>query len=330
MDGERSSRSVAAHSRDKTISGVAKIGEEAASETAKSLGKSLSDWMIERLGGILAASSGLLLAALAYVHQSLLRPLTVPLWQPLLLFGLGGAGLGASASFWLTRRILIKAHSNLVQKIRETDAHAVGELQRQLDSVRHDLDTTRAELREKTRDADTDDITGIPNSRAYQKRLPVEFEKARRSGKPLAVLIIDLDNFKAVNDKSRSLGDSVLREFATELRSRKQGTDEVFRYKPGDEFLVLAPETPATPGGVGFANKLRNLFKEYDYRDVDGTYFNVTFSAGLADARPKTDPDDTPEMLVARAEAALTRAKSKKNTFELYDPAIDAVPGVHH
>jgi diguanylate cyclase (GGDEF)-like protein len=255
----------------------------------------------------------LLLAILAYFHRYLLRQIVAPLWEPLVWFGLSGAVFGSVGSFWVTRR-----------KLREVHERVSGDLRRQLDAVRQELDQTRAELLEKTRDADTDSITGrIPNSRAYQKRLPAEFEKARQSKKPLTLVVIDLDNFKYVNDKSPSLGDSVLREFATELRKQCRGTDEVFRYKPGDEFLVLAPETPAYPGGHGFANRLRNKFKEYEYRDVNDTYFRVYFSAGVADAEPAANPADTPERLVARAEAALRRAKTHKNTFELYDAALD-------
>jgi diguanylate cyclase (GGDEF)-like protein len=278
------------------------VRDEAVKGVSKKIADRLVDWGWDLLKWIAAPFA---LIAAAYFHDALGRQLSAPLWQVIALFGIGGALCSGLLTFWLTRR-------SLAQRYTKTIADLTGR-----------VETLTAALKEKTRDANTDDITGIPNSRAFQEHLPAAFEGARQREKALTVIVIDLDNFKQVNDLSPSVADDVLREFATSLQQQCRRTDMVFRYKPGDEFLLMAPETPAEPGGRGFANRLRNFFKEYDFRGRDGSYFRITFSAGVADARPADDPDDTWTKLVSRGEAALRRAKTARNTFEVYDPELD-------
>jgi diguanylate cyclase (GGDEF)-like protein len=317
-------------------------------EIGKGIRKKIADWIIERLGLILSAFSGVLLAISVYFHDLLVRQITVTLWEPLLLFGAGGAAIGASVSFCLTRRTLNAIHRKSLRELRKASGEEVEQLQHQLGSSREELedfrrsakkeaealqnalDSTRKQLGEKTIEADTDEITGISNARACQRQLAEQFQVARSSNQPLTIIIIDLDNFKDVNDdRSRPLGDQVLREFATNLREQCRGGEPVFRYKVGDEFLVLAPKTEADPAGAGFANRLRNFFATYKYRDPSGDDFSVTISAGVADAHPASELTDTPVKLEARAEAALSKAKSKpgKGTFELYKAPVDHAHG---
>lgn len=274
-------------------------------EVVKGVRKRIADWLLNSGWGFLKWSCApFALLAVAYFREALLREYTAALWELFVFFGIGSVAV-AGVVFWLTRRKLERRNHRDIAALEE----------------RISILTTA--LTEKTRDANTDDITGISNSRAFQEQLPIEFERARTKRKPLTLIVIDLDNFKRVNDRDPSLGDDVLREFATNLREQCRGTDVVFRYKPGDEFLLMAPETNAEPGGRGFANRLRNFFKDYDFRDADGNYFRITFSAGLAEARPADDPNDSWMRLVSRAEAALRRAKQKRNTFEVYTPELD-------
>jgi diguanylate cyclase (GGDEF)-like protein len=274
-------------------------------ETVKGARKRIADWLLDSGWYFIKWScTPIALLAAAYFRSALLRDLTAALWQLFVFFGISSAAV-AVVMFWFTRRTLERRYHRIIADLEER------------------IKMLTTEITDKTRDANTDDITGISNSRAFQEQLPLEFERARTRRKPLAVMVIDLDNFKWVNDKDPSLGDDVLREFATNLCEQCRGTDVVFRYKPGDEFLLMAPETTADPGGRGFANRLRNFFKDYEFRDTDGNYFRITFSAGLAETMPADDPSDTWMRLVARAEAALRRAKQKRNTFEVYTPELD-------
>jgi diguanylate cyclase (GGDEF)-like protein len=231
---------------------------------------------------------------------------------------------------------LRKASGEEIEQLQHQLGLARGELEnfrrstnKEAEALQNALDSARAQLGEKTIEADTDEITGILNSRACQRQLEEQFQEARKSNQPLTIIIIDLDNFKNVNDKDRALGDQVLREFATNLREQGRRGEPVFRYKVGDEFLVLAPKTEADPAGAGFANRLRNFFATYKYRDPSGDDFTVTISAGVADAHPASELSDTRERLVARAEAALRKAKLKpgKGTFELYKAPVDEAHG---
>jgi len=273
--------------------------------TAKVARKRIADWLFDSGWNFIKWSCApFALLAAAYFPSALFGDLTAALWQLLLCFGISTAAV-AVVIFLLTRRILERRYQRIVAELEER------------------IKMLTIAITAKTRDANTDDITGISNSRAFQEQLLLEFERARTRRKPPMVMLIDLDNFKWVNDKDPSLGDDVLREFATNLCEQCRGTDVVFRYKPGDEFLLMAPETNADPGGRGFANRLRNFFKDYEFRDTDGSYFSITFSAGLAEAMPADDLSDTCTQLVARAEAALRRAKQKRNAIEVFKSELD-------
>jgi diguanylate cyclase (GGDEF)-like protein len=308
--------------------------------TAEKLGETLLEKVLDKVLDYLFLIAGpLLLGLLAYFHKLLPRPITLPLWQTLLLFGGGGAGFGAGFSFWINRRTLNRRHQERVGQLQEAFDNQLGHQSRELASVREEfdhfrlhadkeaaalqrqLDIARRQLGEKAVEADTDEITGILNSRACQRQLREQFAEARRTEQPITIVIIDLDNFKTVNDQDRGLGDQILREFATNLRDECRRKEPVFRYKVGDEFLVLAANTEADPAGRGFANRLRNFFANYQYTNPrGGEDFRVTISAGVADANPSADLSATPERLLARAESALKKAKLKgKNTVEVYE-----------
>jgi diguanylate cyclase (GGDEF)-like protein len=229
--------------------------------------------------------------------------------------GIGAAAVTISSHLWLQRNqilSLILPVSNAVSLIAAGAA---------LGSV-----MTYARFRKRITNANIDLLTDLSNYRALTEELPDRILEAHSSGKPLSMIIIDLDNFKkvAVDEAGRyEAGDAVLAEFAARLKELCRGIDRVYRYKIGDEFVILAPDTPANPRGGGFANHLRNKFKGYEVKGPDG-FVPITFSAGVADTDATTFPSDTPEKFIARAEAALVIAKRTRNTFEIFGVPSEA------
>lgn len=146
-------------------------------------------------------------------------------------------------------------------------------------------------------DSRQDHLTGLPNRRAWDERLDDEIERCRRTGTSLSVALLDLDDFKAINDhQGHSAGDLVLKEFAESWRrTLRLGGDFVARLG-GDEFGLLAPGAPA----VG----VRSLAA----RHASSEYFGVAYSLGVA----SWNGSETPSQLLHRADIAMYQAKARK------------------
>lgn len=157
------------------------------------------------------------------------------------------------------------------------------------------------ELRER---AIRDALTGLYNRGYLMEALEREIRRAEREGRPLAVLVTDLDNFKLVNDRfGHPFGDEVLREVARLLRETVRETDLIFRYG-GDEFVLLFPETD------GKAREVARRVREAVARWAEGKGLGPLgfgISLGVAVWRPE-DPLP-PEELLRRADRDLYRAK---------------------
>jgi diguanylate cyclase (GGDEF)-like protein len=145
-----------------------------------------------------------------------------------------------------------------------------------------------------------DSLTDVLNARAFADRLGQELDRNRRYPRPLALLYMDLDNFKVINDThGHQTGDAVLRLVADAMRSSVRQTDVVGRLG-GDEFAVLMPETDAALADAAAKRLiagLRNIFK--------GTP-NVTASIGVVSC---TDTDASTDDLLRRADQAMYDAK---------------------
>ncbi len=148
--------------------------------------------------------------------------------------------------------------------------------------------------------AETDFLTGIANRRSITLALEQEILQCERVGGSLAVILLDLDEFKGVNDThGHDEGDRVLRRVAMLMdRSRRQ--TDVFGRWGGEEFLLVAPNLDL-PGAFNAAERLRDLIET----SGQGTRAAVTASFGVADYRP----GDTVSGLVKRADQALMEAK---------------------
>lgn len=159
----------------------------------------------------------------------------------------------------------------------------------------------------------TDELTGLPNRRAFMRRLEDEVSRVQRHGYPLGLVLMDLDNFKTINDlRGHAAGDEVLRSYSKEILSIFRHHDLVARYG-GEEFAVILPNTKQD-GVVSALNKVRQRVEEVaEIKGTDG-FELPTFSAGVAEFRP----GETPSTLIERADAALYSAKRKgRNCTEI-------------
>jgi len=148
-----------------------------------------------------------------------------------------------------------------------------------------------------------DTVTGLPNRALLSDRLAQEMARARRATESFAVLMFDLDGFKAVNDTwGHAAGDAVLMQVGERVRRCVRASDTVGRLG-GDEFLAILPQT-SLEGAVGVADKLREALSEPYPLDV-GTG-NLTASVGVG-LFPEHGCD--PESLQRAADAALYQAK---------------------
>jgi diguanylate cyclase (GGDEF)-like protein len=181
--------------------------------------------------------------------------------------------------------------------------------------------TERKRAEEQVRDlAYHDALTGLPNRLLFQDRLALSVAQAHRRGKGLAVLFLDLDRFKLINDSlGHSVGDLLIREVAVRLRSCLREGDTVARLG-GDEFTLLLPDLGQAVDAAKVANKVLEVVRMPF--EIDGRELFVTCSMGIS-----LYPDDghDPETLVKNADAAMYRAKEQgRDHYQLYTRALNA------
>lgn len=166
--------------------------------------------------------------------------------------------------------------------------------------------TVRKELEEKLREEGlTDGLTEIPNRRHFLGQYPVEVIRAKRLGVPLSIMIIDLDNFKKVNDTyGHPYGDDVLKELGQFLGTSRRATDLVNRYG-GEEFTIILPSTDLT-ATCKIAQQLVEKFRKIKFITPDGEDLYLTISVGATELLLTETSDD----LLKRADANLYIAKN--------------------
>jgi two-component system, cell cycle response regulator len=152
----------------------------------------------------------------------------------------------------------------------------------------------------------TDALTGLFNRRYMENHLGTLVEQASARGKPLALLALDIDHFKSINDThGHDAGDDVLRDFALRIKRSIRGIDLACRCG-GEEFIIVMPETDMAVA-ASVAERLRRRIATEPFAISEGTRtIPVTLSIGIATLRER---DDTPAGLLKRADQALYRAK---------------------
>ncbi len=179
-------------------------------------------------------------------------------------------------------------------------------------------DHLRANVQQSLELAITDSLTGLHNRRYLETHLQTLFEQAANRGKPLSVLVLDIDYFKAVNDThGHDAGDEVLKEFATRMRKNVRGIDLVCRLG-GEEFVVVMPDTDVTVASIVGERVRQKVASEAFPIHKGARALDVTVSIGLASYVPTmTGPDD----LVKKADEALYRAKREGRNRIVVDAA---------
>ncbi|SDZ32791.1 diguanylate cyclase (GGDEF) domain-containing protein [Micromonospora pattaloongensis] len=186
----------------------------------------------------------------------------------------------------------------------------------------------RDALREQERLAVTDALTGVYNRRFFQEMLRLEAERAARHGRPLSLVLVDLDHFKAINDGyGHPAGDAALVQAAERLRRTVRGSDVIARYG-GEEFVCLLPGADAD-AALTVAEQLRRALCDTRVTLGDGVEVLLTASVGVATAggrggRTGRGAVDV-EALINDADDALYRAKARGRNRTV---VAGAVPGL--
>lgn len=205
---------------------------------------------------------------------------------------LGGHGQESGLfALWCSDRCAVSPESRQTIEMLANAAFAV-------------LDNARL-YEELRRLATTDGLTGLANYRQFQESLEREFQRSRRSGEPMAVLMLDLDDFKAINDAfGHKRGDQVLQTVSAAIARSARQYDLVARYG-GEEFAVILPGTGAK-GALEMAERLRSLVRTVARR-MNMERLSVSVGIAVYPCGGIRDADG----LVHEADAALYRAKAE-------------------
>jgi diguanylate cyclase (GGDEF)-like protein len=259
--------------------------------------------------GIYAAT----LSALAYVVVARVLPPQAPGTAPVLRDVAFTVGL-----FALVSAVLISAYGSFRERmnrlrlfcklVEDGDLHPVLDLGMDkrpddLTLLAQSFDAMRERLGEQI---GTDPLTGCLNRRALETRLRAELRQARRRSNTLAILAIDVDHFKEINDThGHPFGDLVLTDLAGIMQMTARDTDAVARLG-GDEFIVVLPDT-GWEGALIFAERMRRRVDEHTFASAKAS-MRLTISVGVALARGADAV--SPATLLQEADQSLYKAKS--------------------
>ena len=190
-------------------------------------------------------------------------------------------------------------------------------LHTQLRRKRHS-DRLRSNARDGLRMAVIDPLTGLYNRRYATQHMQKIVERARKSGNDFAVMMLDIDNFKHINDsEGHDVGDQVLKEFSRRIQENTRGVDLVARMG-GEEFLIVMPDS-GHMAAKHVSERLRRAVESAPFKADTGAELKVTVSIGVAIG---TVGQDDPESLVRCADKALYASKSNgRNLVSFHEAA---------
>jgi len=178
--------------------------------------------------------------------------------------------------------------------------------------ARRDADESENRVRQLAEEVRRDPLTGVYNRAQLEQVLAHEFEVATRSGTPLSIAFIDLDDFKKINDRwGHQVGDQVLRHFAETLQKQLRSSDIVARYG-GEEFLIVLPGT-AEPAALAVLRRILSEVGALPMATVAGEPLFITFSAGLATHGTVEQFADADHLLRAADEALYGAKRDGRN-----------------
>ena len=214
----------------------------------------------------------------------------------------------------ILRKTLVTEVEKL-QHAHEALTERLGEAHKYLQLVEADSQHLQDELTRVHLLSLTDELTSLPNRRAFMRRLEDEVGRVQRYGSVLSLIVIDLDLFKTINDQfGHAAGDEILRTYTRQVLSIFRHHDMVARYG-GEEFAVLLPNTDIAGAAAAVAKVQRRVSEVKVVIESTGTEITLpTFSAGIA----LYQAGETPTDLIERADVALYRAKNAgRNRVEI-------------
>ena len=200
--------------------------------------------------------------------------------------------------------------------VEVTTRDEVRELAQSFESMRQGMQQREAQIR---RLAYWDALTGLPNKEQFRGLLREHLNQARRDGRPCAVVMLDLDRFKHVNDVlGHAFGDRLLRQIALRLSEGVLRSQDIVAHVGSDEFVVCAPHADADTARSLAQRALQALEAPFT---LDDHTVDVGAGVGVAIFPAHADEADT---LMARAEVAMYAAKAKQSGVVVYDPGMDS------
>lgn len=228
-----------------------------------------------------------------------------------------------SALALLLAHAYARHRSRLTAKRAQSLEHRVASQTHELQRSVHELEFAKSELENANRRLEQltirDDLTLLANRRHFLARLTEEWRRAHRHQAPLAVILLDLDHFKQVNDSLGHLeGDRCLQEMGTLLAAMVKRSGEVVARYGGEEFAILLPNTTVEEAAA-FAEKLRKGVEELGINAGTAPGRVVTASLGVSGASSGAFSD--PDKLLSQADQALYQAKREgRNQVRVFEP----------
>lgn len=193
--------------------------------------------------------------------------------------------------------------TRVVQDDARRSKEELGSLQKEVETANAEIVKLQNELQHTSDLVRHDPLTGALNRKGLDEMLKSEISRARRRDSPLCIGLLDIDNFKRINDThGHSIGDAALQHLADIARKNLRPQDTLGRYG-GEEFVIVLPDTGVDSAVTALQRLQRALTNNYFL--AEGQKLLITFSAGVA----RLQDDEAPEVTIDRADKAMYRAK---------------------